>query len=215
VTRAVRVAVAAGLLAVLASCSESDGGDRSPSPSPSPAPASETAEDSYGPTVAVDPSVAERYGPAVEALGLRITRAARYEKLGSRTLSPEGRHLAVYVEPVAGSTTEAYLDRIPRLADVFLPEVFEQLPDLDTVDVCQEPTPDVDDSPEPESVTQLFATRSQAAAIDWSSVSLLELVAASEDHPNRIGLGVGKPVRETAAWQQLRADASPGSSDSG
>lgn len=199
--RARRAAAVAIALLVGTACG---GGD---DPSDERVPEPSTTVDAYDSGAGLDPAIQERYGAGVEALGMRITRAARYEQLGSQTVAPSGRHLAIYVEPVADSTTEAFIGRIKPLADVFLPEVFDEMPELDSMDVCQEPPPGVDDAPEPKAYTQLVVTRSQAAAIDWPSMTVLDLVGAAVDHPNRIGLGVGEPVKETAEWQRLHADA--------
>jgi hypothetical protein len=197
-----------------ASCGgDAPSGEGSSAPASTSAPAATSAaNDPYGtadeePAVAIDPAIQERYGPAVEALGLRITRAARYVKLGDDTPAPDGTHLAIYVEPIGSATAAAYVERIQPLADVFLPEVLDALPSVATVDVCQEPPPSVDASPSPRAYTQLLVSREQAADIDWSNVSLLDLVTGAVDHPNRLNLGARDPIGSSPAWTEVYRQA--------
>ncbi|HSH61540.1 MAG TPA: hypothetical protein VK988_18220 [Acidimicrobiales bacterium] len=135
------------------------------------------------------PSRSERalvgeFGPAVERLGLRITRAGLVKRFGVGGYDENGRHLAFYVEPVGPAEAGAYVTNLDRLAKVFLPEAFDRLPQIDSFDVCQEP-PGVDDREQPQVVTQFLINRAQAASIDWETVDLETMLVAAIRAPRR------------------------------
>lgn len=66
------------------------------------------------------------FGAGAEQLGLRITRAGLTKDMGSAGYDENGRHLAIYVEPVGPADTAAYVANVDRLAKVFLPEAFDR-----------------------------------------------------------------------------------------
>ena len=207
-----RTVVATAALFVGSGFLGSCGGDEAPVGVPRTTTSSTTAVDEYGSdpeevAVGIDPTIQAEFGAAVEGLGLRITRAARYAALDDHTLTPTGKHLALYVEPVGAASPADYVDRIQPLADIFLPEVFDRIPELATMDVCQEPPPTEDPALVPKPYTQLIATRAQAEAIDWPNARVVDLLAAAVDHPNRLSLGAREPVSTSAAWKELYRSA--------
>jgi hypothetical protein len=109
------------------------------------------------------------YGPAVDAMGLKLTRAAVIR-------IQTGPHLQLYVEPTGTAISpQDYLARIVPLAQAIAPHSFADYPGIATFDICQEPPPGVDDSPEPPPVTVLFLTRAQVESVHWDSVTLRDL----------------------------------------
>lgn len=152
-------------------------------------------------------SVRKVYDEALATMGLRLTRAALIDLEGGRyEPSPQGRHLALYVEPLDGAfTTDQYVERLWTLSALVTPDVFERWPGLDSYDICQEPHPDDDDSPEPPPVTQLNITRAEAERIDWAGGDLVELLTAARlDQDVRII--INRAVRESAPYT-VAADA--------
>lgn len=154
-------------------------------------------------------AVAAMFDPALEELGLRLTRAGLADSPGpGEDASLRGRHLALYVEPLdADHTAAEYLDTLITSARVFLPVVFERWPDLASMDVCQEPPPGVDDRTAPVPYTVLEMGRDEAAQIDWSAVDLAGLAGARDaglvrlhvneavgDHPDWAGLETTPPA---------------------
>ena len=115
--------------------------------------------------------------PLVEPLGFRVTRAALIS-LDDYEPSPDGTHLAVYVVPLTDQTPDEYAAQIVPLAAALLPEVFDRWPALASFDVCQEPY-EWDGEGTPPSWTILDLDRASAAAVEWDSLELSELVAIS------------------------------------
>ena len=154
------------------------------------------------------------FGPELEPLGLRLTRAGRVAQPGARGYVPDGRHLAVYVEPKGPTDMDGYAVNVERVAKVFLPEVFDRLPGVDSFDVCQEPPPGVDDREEPRTLTQLLITRAQAAPIDWEKVRLTDMVISASRYPSGLTLAVAPEVQSSSAWlaavAEVQAGARPG-----
>lgn len=148
--------------------------------------------------------LAEIFGPALEPLGLKLTRGALIDRSGGGyEPSDSGDHLAVYAEPTGDYTPADYAEGIVPSAQVFLPEVFERWPELRTFDVCQEPRPGEDDRKEPPPVTQLFVSRAEFRDVDWETVTLAELVAATEPAREGFTLFVASDVKADPAWVEL------------
>ncbi len=148
----------------------------------------------------------ERYGAALGRLGFRITRAGVTEAMGTEEYVKDGTHLAIYVVPSKRLTPEAYLSSLADVADVFLPDVFDDDNRIASFDVCQEPHPDGTSQPaegEPPPVTQVLVTRDQAALVDWEAADAQELVASAEARPNRLGLYVNDEVKASELWRAL------------
>ena len=144
--------------------------------------------------------LAQMFDEELEPLGLRLTRGALVDTSDGYEESDAGRHLAVYVEPTGEYATADYVDGIVPSAQVFLPEVFARWDRLETLDVCQEPLPGADDRKEPPPVTQLYASREEAAEIDWTTVDLGQLVAAAEPARRDFRLYVSPTVRSDPSF---------------
>jgi hypothetical protein len=115
--------------------------------------------------------------------------------------SASGDHLALYVEPIDGRTTQEYVDGILSISQVFAPDVFDRWPGLRSFDVCQEPLPAVDPRDEPIPITQIELTRAQSDAIDWDTVTVGDLVAASRATPPQLRLVVSTMISDSAEFR--------------
>jgi hypothetical protein len=119
------------------------------------------------------------FDPKVADLGFRTTRA-RLQNLDTYEIDPQGRHLAIYLEPIEEGFTDAeYVAAVTETAKVFLPMVFKRWKGLESFDVCLEPLPSEDSSESPPPVTQLLVTRVGLRDVKWKTVTLIELIAAS------------------------------------
>lgn len=119
------------------------------------------------------------YGPLLEDHGVELTdRGGLIDRSDGYEVSPDGTHLALYVSPVGERTDEQYLDGIVELAQVFLPEVFDRWPELESFDICQEVPPDQVEEGYTPTVTQIDISREAAATIDWPDASLADLYAS-------------------------------------
>lgn len=116
-------------------------------------------------------------GDELATLGMVITRASIIDTVnGVYTPTPEGNHLAIYVEPMSADFDD-YASSTVDLARLLLPSVFERWPTITSFDICQEPPPGVDDRETPQSVTVLEVTREGAGRVDWSSIDLADLTS--------------------------------------
>ena len=200
-------AAVAALALVAAAC----GGDDAATPS-TVDPASVTTSGSQSdlpPPDALD--LEELYGDALADLGLRLTdRGGLIDRSGGGYQpSPTGTHLALYVEPVGERSPEEYVEGIRSVAVVFA-DVFDRWGGLESYDVCQEPEEDPDppanqpyDESEPLPVTQIELTRAQAAAIDWATVTVEDLVEASQTDPPGLFLRVGSSLARDPAYRAV------------
>jgi hypothetical protein len=130
------------------------------------------------------------FDPKLRTFGLRVTRAALVDATNHR--DPHGTHLAIYVEPTRSYTAQDYVDGTVDVTRVFLPSVFSRWKGLRSFDVCQEPSPAVDDGPEPPPETQVFASRAGSRAIDWSTADLATLIARADGAA--MSAGTTRPV---------------------
>lgn len=179
-------------------------------------PASTTADSTDGTTGTVDndgslpPAGAldlePIYGDALAEIGLKLTdRGGLIDRSGGGYVqSAEGDHLALYVEPIDDRTTPQYIDGIRSVAAVF-GDVFDRWSGLASYDVCQEPADD--DQPEPLPVTQIELTRAEAAAFDWDSVTVVDLVRASLADPQGLALRVSAELSIDPAYEAIVAEA--------
>ena len=95
-------------------------------------------------------SLRELYDPALAKLGVRMTRAELIDITDSRYVpSNDGRHLAMYVEPIADYTDEQYVNGFWTVSALITPDVFERWPELESYDICQEPLPRSTTGPSP------------------------------------------------------------------
>jgi hypothetical protein len=145
------------------------------------------------------------YEDELAELGLLLTpRNGLIDRSNNQYInSAEGQHLAIYVEPTRGRTNEEYVEGILSVTKIFVPDVFERWPRLESMDVCQEPDPVIDNREEPPPLTQIEFTREQAAAIDWDEVTVADLVAWSKEDPPRLRLTVAEKLEESPEFGQL------------
>jgi hypothetical protein len=148
------------------------------------------------------------YGSALAEIGLELTDRGGLIDLsdGGYEHSNAGSHLALYVEPTGRRTNSDYIAGIRDTALIFAADVFERWPGLQSFDVCQEPPNALDSSAEPVAVTQIEMTREEAAAIDWETVTVADLVAGSRATPRRLGLVVSSLIAGDPEYQALAAD---------
>ena len=149
------------------------------------------------------------YGEALAAAGMQLTdRGGTIDRSGGGYVaSPEGTHLALYVEPIdPARTTQEYIDGILDVALVFS-DIYDRWPGLETYDVCQEPAdPDGTLGPEPLPVTQIELTRAESEAIDWESVTVEDLVRGSLVDPPQLALRVSPALAADPAYQAIVGD---------
>ena len=150
------------------------------------------------------------YGPQLAAMGLRLTdRGGLIDRTGGGyEPSATGRHLALYVEPVGDRSVDEYVEGIRTVA-VLLSDAFERWPGLESYDVCQEPVDDGTPSEsEPLPVTQIELTREEAAAFDWDTVTVVDLVRSSRADPPGIALRVSQQMINDPAFEAIAEEAS-------
>ncbi len=88
---------------------------------------------------------------------------------------------------------------------VVFADVFERWPDLESYDVCQEPNADgVADTDEPLPVTQIELTKAENAAIDWDSVTVVDLVRQLAGRSPRPGAAGEQPHRPRPGLRRHR-----------
>ena len=131
------------------------------------------------------PGIERIYGEGLESLGVRLVRAALVDRTdGGFDYDAQGSHLALYVEPTGASSIRDYVRRIVPVTELFASTVFAYWPGLESFDVCQEPSPNVDDSTAPPPITQVTLWREEAGTIDWGTFDLVDLLALSrQKHP--------------------------------
>lgn len=141
-------------------------------------------------------AVAETYDDDLAALGLRLTaRGGLVDE--DREPDPEGSHLSLYVAPVGPRGDDAYVEGLIEVTALFARDVFERWPDLQSFDVCQEAVPP-DGSDSAPARTQVTLTRAAAAAVDWDSTDLADLMAVAKDHRGANVLVFGDDLRAVA-----------------
>ncbi len=128
-------------------------------------------------------SLARIFDPKLEKLGLRTTRAL-LQNLDTYEEDPNGRHFAIYVEPIDDSTypDAEYVQNFTELAQIFLPMVFNRWKGLYSFDVCQEPRAADDAREPPQARTQILVTRRGSKYVRWKSTGLAELIETAAEH---------------------------------
>jgi hypothetical protein len=141
--------------------------------------------------------LAELFDPMVAPLGYTVTRAALIDR-STYAVDPDGGHLALYLAPVADISTDQFADDFVAIVGTFLPFVFEQWPNLNSFDVCQEPFGSTEETPP--SLTIIDLTRDAAAGVAWGELDLGGIIALNE----RSGISVfaRATIRESATWRQ-------------
>ena len=155
-------AVVAAALTVLSGCS-----------SPDTPPAALPPEDPNDLALVFAEELADLAVELTDRGGL-IDRSEGYER------SPEGTHLALYLEPLEEPSADVYVEGILTLTRVFA-DAFERWPGLESLDVCQERHRDDPRRDRQLIVTQVELTRDVWAQLDWDTVTLVELTQALED----------------------------------
>jgi len=153
--------------------------------------------------------IAAIFDPLLAPLGLVTTRAV-LQRTDTYQPDPEGRHLAVYVEPTGSYTDTQFVESFMTVARVYLPKVFKRWKGLRSFDVCQEPVPGVDDRTAPPPVTQLLVNRRTSKDVDWADATLadmLELARASERDSGTFTLFVDEALMDEPAYVAALADA--------
>ncbi|MFL6206916.1 MAG: hypothetical protein ACJ739_16360 [Acidimicrobiales bacterium] len=191
-------ALALGLAAGAAACGDDDGAEGQPIPPTTVEPGS------LPPPDALD--LEPLYGEALAAVGMKLTdRGGLIDRSGGGYVpSPTGRHLALYVEPIAPERTmDEYFDGIRDVAAVFS-DIYDRWPLLETYDVCQEPPdPDGTQDPEPLPVTQIELDRAQSEAIAWDTVTVEDLVRGAQQDPPAIVLRVSTEMADHPPYAAL------------
>lgn len=127
-------------------------------------------------------------GEALAGLGLALTNRGGLidTRNGQYTQSPDGNHVALYAEPVSDShTDDQYIDGILETAKLSAPTIFERWSTIETYDICQE-SPAGRSSYVGVPATQIYMTAEQSAAVDWDTLTLVELIAATLTTPPTI-----------------------------
>jgi hypothetical protein len=155
------------------------------------------------------------YGKRLAALGLRMTRAARYEENPDTHVpfspSPAGTHLALYAEPADTFTTGRFLNNIVPLTKLFAPDVFRRWPGLTSFDICQEPIQAASEEQEaPVPVTQVRMTKEQALAMDWETLDLAGIVRAARADPPGLSAFFVRRIRAHPDYDVAFDEATPG-----
>jgi hypothetical protein len=208
------MALAVALAAVLSvpGCGE-DGpaGDRDGTASPS-------TDDGSGTTVDLTGSrppqsaraLISLYRDELAALGLELTdRGGLIDRSGGGyDPSASGEHLALYLEPTGERSTAEYVEGVVTATKVFVPDVFERWPALESFDVCQEPPASRDPNPEPAPVTQIELTRDQAEAIAWDEVTLAQLLERSTSDPPGLRLLVADELHDDPTYRAALEESS-------
>lgn len=152
-------------------------------------------------------SLRNLYDPVLATYGVRLTRGALVDTSGGRyEPSNDGRHLALYVEPLADYTTEQYVEGFWTISALMTPDVFARWPDLESYDICQEPLPSENDEPEPFPITQINLTRAAAESIDWQDGDLVDLLVATRSNPD-VKAVVNREVRQSPSYAAADAAA--------
>jgi hypothetical protein len=204
VKRAVATSAAALLLLGPAACGGDDGDAFNPS-TVAPEDVTTTAAppdlDDLPPQSALD--LESIYGDQLADLGLKLTeRGGLIDRTGGGyEPSAQGTHLALYVQPTGARNVAQYLEGIRSVGAVFA-DVFDRWPGLESFDVCQEPVPDPSShtTGEPLPITQIELTRDQAEAIDFDTVTVVDLVRLAHQDPPAMHLRVGGTIARNDAW---------------
>lgn len=203
-----RRALGAALVLALAACGGDDDAGQAPSTVDSSS-VTTAAPDALPPPAALDLEAV--YGDALRELGLRLTdRGGLIDRSGGGyEPSATGTHLALYVEPIGDRSAEEFVEGIASVAAVF-GDVFDRWSGLESYDVCQEPVEDPPapngqpyDASEPLPVTQIELTRAQAAAFDWATVTVEELIEASRADPPGLALRVASSLVRDPAYRAV------------
>lgn len=153
------------------------------------------------------------YGEELAALGLRLTRAARFEENPTHqpySPTPTGTHLALYAEPMATFTADRFVANIAPLTLVFR-DVFDRWSGLTSFDICQEPIQaEAVEEKEPIPVSQVRMTRVQALGLDWDRLDLPALIRAARQDPPQLTLFLSRRIRGQPSYERAYRQATAG-----
>jgi hypothetical protein len=150
------------------------------------------------------------FAPALDRLGVRLTRGALVD-LKTGKPSPNGKHLAVYVEPTGDYTAEDYGRGTVATLRAFIPTAFERWGGLTSFDLCQEPLPATDSRPEPPPVTKVDLTRAASRKVKWDDLDLVRLLRdAKRLGPRALSVYAKPDVRLTSFYQDATMKAKTG-----
>ncbi|HKA93792.1 MAG TPA: hypothetical protein VKE97_08310 [Acidimicrobiia bacterium] len=156
-------------------------------------------------------SIERVFAPALDRLGVRLTRGALVD-LKTGKPSPNGTHLAVYVEPTGNFSSEDYARGTVATLRAFIPAAFERWGGLTSFDLCQEPLPAVDARPEPPPVTKVDLTKAASRKVKWDDLDLVGLLRDANRLGSRALSVYAKPdVRLTSYYQDATMKANTNS----
>lgn len=154
-----------------------------------------------------DAEMIAAFDPLVEDLGVRFTRAALIDREGGGyERSPDGTHLALYVEPTSEYTTAQYVDGITELFNILTPYLYDQFPGIETYDVCQEPLGAEGAGSEPPPVTQVEIDRETFETLDFP-VSLETIAEQGSRHEPGFFVYVDRDIARSPEWQEATGAA--------
>ena len=146
------------------------------------------------------------YGDALAELGLRITdRGGLIDRKDTYEPSAEGTHLALYLEPTTSWEGEEYLNGIVQTAQIFLDDVFDRWPGLESFDVCLEVDADTRGDAGLLAVTQLEIPRELAAQAARTDLTVSDLLILTADH-DEAHLRVFGELERHPTWLEARRD---------
>lgn len=203
----------AGAAALLVACGD-DGDQKSPATS---ADSSTTTrlDGLDGPLPPVDATALEPLlGPRLKELGLVLTdRGGLIDtRNGQYVKSPNGNHVALYVEPAGDYSNDQFIDGILEVTRLSAPTIFERWPAVESYDICQEPRAEDDPRDDPVPATQIFMTSEQSGEIDWKSVTIVDLLTATLTTPRTIdrllvSVVLQEEPRYIVLFEQAKANA--------
>ena len=209
VTRRVvlRLLATAGAAAVVGACGDDDD---AAAPLPPTNPDRAAAGQDELPVNDTD-TLRRLFDPLFEPLGQHVTRIGLYDLSQGFIPADDGDHLAIYVEPIdptgAGWDAARYIERaVPGMAAATT-FAFGRWRGLRSVDVCQEPPQEANAAAEPPIETQLLVHREASAAIDWETVDLADLIAASLRTPERVKVRAREGIEAHPVWVSAREQA--------
>jgi len=149
-------------------------------------------------------ALASLFGPALDDVGLELTRA-------SVPLLETGPHVALYGVPAADDDApQDYLDRLLPSVVAAGKIAFDRFPDVASFDLCQEPTDNSADAPPP--ITVVVLTREQWESVpDWDDAELVDLLRAAslgDDGQVEVPDEIGELPDWQAAADELQPDGS-------
>ncbi|HUW04062.1 MAG TPA: hypothetical protein VMW08_17040 [Acidimicrobiales bacterium] len=149
-------------------------------------------------------------GPRLAELGLVLTNRGGLidTRNGQYLQSPNGNHVALYVEPVGDYTNDQFIDGIYEVTLLSAPTIFERWPAIESYDICQEPRAEDDPRPDPVPATQIFMTNEQSQAIDWDTVTTVDLIAGTLATPPTVDrLTVSQVIQAEPRYAQMFEEA--------